>query len=123
MTRFAEELNGMRGDFWKKEAEKELARVQADYEAGKITIDEKGIARNCIGRILMADMLEKLALVTDEVDVEATTKAYDEETHKELEAYRATKRGFTEEELIEMRATFGTGTVVTDMITGEKITL
>jgi hypothetical protein len=70
MTRFAEELNGMRGDFWKKEAEKELARVQADYEAGKITIDENGIARNCIGRILMADMLEKLALVTDEVDVE-----------------------------------------------------
>lgn len=123
MTRFMEELNGLRGDFWKKEAEKELAKVKAEFEAGKITIDEEGIARNCIGRILMADMLEKLALVTDKVDIFATTKARDEQVHKELEEYRATKRSYTEEELNEMRAAFGKGTTVRDIITGEEITL
>jgi len=123
MTRFMEELNGLRGDFWKKEAEKELAKVKAEFEAGKITIDEEGVARNCIGRILMADMLEKLALVTDKVDIFATTKARDEQVHKELEEYRATKRSYTEEELNEMRAAFGKGTTVRDIITGEEITL
>lgn len=123
MTRFMEELNGLRGDFWKREAEKELAKVKAELEAGKITIDEEGIARNCIGRILMSDMLEKLALITDKVDIFATTKARDEQVHKELEEYRATKRSYTEEELNEMRAAFGVGTTVRDIITGEEITL
>lgn len=123
MTRFMQEYNGLRGEFWKKEADKELVKVKAELEAGKITIDENGIARNCIGRILMADMLEKLALVTDKVDVFATTKAREEQVHKELEEYRATKRGYTEEELNEMRVAFGAGTTVRDILTGEEITL
>ncbi len=65
MTRFMRELNGDFGAFWKAEAEKELACIKADLETGKITIDESGVARNCIGRPLMDDMLEKLSLVTD----------------------------------------------------------
>lgn len=123
MTRFMQEYNGLRGEFWKKEAEKELAKVKAELEAGKITIDENGIARNCIGRILMADMLEKLAIVTDKVDGFATTKAREEQVHRELEEYRATKRSYTEAELNAMRAAFGAGTTVRDIFTGEEITL
>lgn len=75
MTRFMKELNGELGAFWKAEAEKEFARIKADLEAGKITIDENGVARNCIGRALMDDMLEKLALVTDKADRSATEAA------------------------------------------------
>ena len=123
MTRFMKELNGSLGAYWKAEAEKELARVKADLDAGRITIDEIGIARNCIGRVLMADLLEKLALVTDKADVAATNAAREAEVAKELESYRANKKPHTAEELAEMRAAFGPGTTVVDVLTGEKITL
>ena len=123
MTRFMKELNGSLGAYWKAEAEKELARVKADLDAGRITIDENGIARNCIGRVLMADLLEKLALVTDKADVAATNAAREAEVAKELESYRANKKPHTAEELAEMRAAFGPGTMVVDVLTGEKITL
>ena len=56
MTRFEQELSGNLGAYWKASAEKELERVRADFEAGKITVDENGVARNCIGRILMDDI-------------------------------------------------------------------
>lgn len=123
MTRFMKELNGSLGAYWKAEAEKELARVKADLDAGRITIDENGIARNCIGRVLMADLLEKLALVTDKADVAATNAAREAEVAKELESYRANKKPYTAEELAEMRAAFGPGTTVVDVLTGEKIPL
>lgn len=123
MTRFQRELSGNLGAFWKAEAEKELARIKADLEEGKITIDEQGIARNCIGRVLAADMLEKVSMVTDRVDTEATEAAYSEETAETLKRYRESRKPHTAENLAEMRAAFGEGTTVVDIITGEKITL
>ena len=123
MTRFEKELSGALGAYWKKEAEKELARVKADIDEGKITIDENGIARNCIGRTLHDDMLEKVAMVNDKVNVEATRAARDEETAKVIEAYKASYTGPSEEEMFEMRAAFGTGTKVVDIFTGKKIKL
>ena len=57
MTRFERELSGALGAYWKASAEKELAEIKADLENGKITIDKNGVARNCIGRVLMSDML------------------------------------------------------------------
>lgn len=123
MTRFEKELSGALGAYWKKEAEKELERVKKDLDEGKITIDEFGVARNCIGRILHNDMLEKVAMVSDKVNVDATRAARDEETAKVIEAYRASYTGPSEEELFEMRAAFGTGTTVVDVLTGKKIKL
>ena len=123
MTRFEKELSGALGAYWKKEAKKELERVKKDLDEGKITIDENGIARNCIGRTLHDDMLEKVAMVNDKVNVEATRAARDEETAKVIEAYRASYTGPSEEEMFEMRAAFGTGTKVVDIFTGKKIKL
>ena len=123
MTRFEKELSGALGAYWEKEAKKELERVSQDIKDGKITIDENGIARNCIGRTLHDDMLEKVAMVSDKVNVEATRAARDEETAKVIEAYRASYTGPSEEELFEMRAAFGTGTTVVDVLTGKKIRL
>lgn len=120
MTRFQKELNGSLGPFWQKEAEKELARIKADLDNGRITIDAYGIARNCIGRVLMADMLEKLLMVTDQVNATATTEAREAEVDRELAAYRAAKRSPSAEELDEMRAAFAT---VVDAIAGERIAL
>ena len=123
MTRFMKELNGDLGAFWKAEAEKELARIKADLEAGKITIDEDGVARNCIGRVLMDDMLEKLVLVTDKANTSATEAARAAENAEFLEEYRRNRKPHSAEEIAEMRAAFGAGTTVVDIITGEKITL
>lgn len=123
MTRFMKELNGDLGAFWKAEAEKELARIKADLGAGKITIDEDGVARNCIGRALMDDMLEKLALVTDKADRSATEAARAAENAEFLEEYRRNRKPHSAEEIAEMRSAFGPGTKVVDIINGETINL
>ena len=123
MTRFARELNGSLGAFWKSSAEKELEQIREDFETGKITVDENGVARNRIGRILMSDLLEKLTYITDKVDVEATKAAREAETDAFLESYRKANNRRSAEELSEMRAAFGTGTTVVDIITGERIRL
>ena len=123
MTRFMKELNGDLGAYWKAEAEKELARIKADLEAGQITIDENGVARNCIGRALMDDMFEKLALVTDKADRSATEAARAAENAEFLEEYRRNRKPHSAEEIAEMRSAFGAGTKVVDIITGETITL
>lgn len=123
MTRFQQELSGSLGAFWQKEAEKELATTRADLENGRITIDSNGVARNRIGRILMADQMEKLLMVTDKADATATAAAREAEVDRSLAAYRATKRPHSAEELAEMRAAFGSGATVVDAITGERIAL
>ena len=123
MTRFERELSGALGAYWKNSAEKELEEIRKDLAEGKITIDENGVARNCIGRVLMSDMLEKLTYVTDEVDEEATKAARDEEVTRSLAEYRRNAKPASEEELSEMRAAFGEGQTIVHILTGERITL
>lgn len=123
MTRFERELSGALGAYWKNSAEKELEEIRKDLAEGKITIDENGVARNCIGRVLMSDMLEKLTYVTDAVDEEATKAARDEEVTRSLAEYRRNAKPASEEELSEMRAAFGEGQTIVNILTGERITL
>lgn len=123
MTRFMMELSGHLGAYWKAEAEKELAEVKADLETGRITIDEAGIARNCIGRVVMADMLEKITLVTDKVNAVATTLAREAEVEESLREYRDNKHPYSAEDLAEMRAVFGPGVTVVNVLSGERIRL
>ena len=123
MTRFERELSGALGAYWKNSAEKELVEIRKDFAEGKITIDENGVARNCIGRVLMSDMLEKLTYVTDEVDEEATKAARDEEVTRSLAEYRRNAKPASEEEINEMRAAFGEGQTIVNILTGERITL
>lgn len=123
MTRFQRELSGELGTFWQQHAKDELAKVKADLDSGEITIDEDGVARNRIGRALMDDLLEKLLLVTDKADSGATQAAREAEVKADLESYRATRKAPSAEDLAEMRAAFGEGAKVVDVITGEEIQL
>ena len=122
-TRFQRELSGELGAYWQRQAEAELERVKADLDSGAITIDEAGVARNCIGRALMDDLLEKLLLVTNKADSAATQAAREAEVQAGLESYRANRKAPSAEELAEMRAAFGEGTTVADVLTGEEIQL
>ena len=123
MTRFEKEITGALGEFWRKHAEQELDRIAEDLEKGLITIDDSGVARNRIGRVLMSDMLEKLTYVTDKVDEEATRAARAEEVERTLAEYLANAQPATEEEKEEMRAAFGKGKTVVNILTGERIRL
>ena len=123
MARFQQELSGGLGDFWQRQAEAELERIKANLDSGEITIDEAGVARNCIGRALMDDLLEKLLLVTNKADSAATQAAREAEVQAGLESYRANRKAPSAEELAEMRAAFGEGTTVADVLTGEEIQL
>ena len=123
MTRFQRELSGELGEFWKQEAEKQLDKVRAELAEGKISIDAEGVARNCIGRVLMDDLLEQLGIATDKVNAEATRAARETENATFLAEYRARRNAPSAEELAEMRATFGAGATVVDALTGEKIIL
>lgn len=124
MTRFQRELSGELGEFWKKQAEKELDKVRVELSEGKITIDAEGVARNCIGRVLMDDLLEQLCMVTDEVNTEVALAAREAENAVSLAEYRARRKPTSVvEELGEMRATFDAGATVVDVLTGEEIKL
>lgn len=123
MTRFQRELTGELGEFWKKQAEEQLDKVRAELSEGKITIDAEGVARNCIGRVLMDDLLEQLCMVTDRVNAEATKAVRAAEVKADIEEYRRTRRPPSAEELAEIRAAFGAGAVVVDVLTEEKIKL
>ena len=125
MTRFERELNGSLGAYWKEQGEKELAKIKTELDEGKITIDDQGVAWNCIGRPLMRDLAAKVALVTDRIDLEATAQASSAEAAKSIAAYRASreKNGYSDEEIHEMRAAFGPGTTITDLLTGKTFNL
>ncbi len=123
MTRFQRELSGALGAFWQQQAEAELAKVKADLDSGAITIDEAGVARNCIGRVLMDDLLEKLVLVTDKADSGTTQAARAAEVEAVLESYRAARKTPSGQEMAEMRAAFGEGAKVVNVLTGEEIQL
>lgn len=117
MTRFERELSGTLGDYWKVSTEMELKQIEKDLKEGKITIDASGVARNHIGRVLMNDLLEKLAYITDEVDIEATRAARTAEVSKSLEDYRRNASPASCEEFNEMRAVFGEEQTVENIIT------
>lgn len=123
MTRFQRELSGELGAYWKRQAEEALEKVRAELAAGEITIDAEGVARNCIGRVIMNDLLEQLCMVTDKVSETATRTAREAEDRAFLAEYRAQHRVLSAEEPAEMRATFGEGATVVDVLTGEKIKL
>lgn len=124
MTRLQQELSGKlggeNGAYWKREAEKKIDKVRKELEDGEITIDENGVAYNCIGRVVVEDVLEMLTYVTDKVNVEATKKAADAEFDAFLTEYRKNARPATGEQLAEMRAAFGPGEVVVDVLTGQE---
>lgn len=119
MTRFKMELSGMLGEFWKQQAEQEIQAVKSDLDSCRITIDGDGVARNCIGRALADDMLEKVEMVApDCVNVSTTRATYAAEAREAVKGY--TDRQPSDEEMHEMRSAFGSRATVVDVLTGRR---
>ena len=124
MTRFERELSGSLGAFWKKNAEQEIERMQRMADNDEIRTNMNGAAFwNSNGNYLPADAAEKLSHTDFPFSLEETAKAREAQTAAKLEAYARNAKPASAEDLAEMRATFGTGTTVRDILTGERIRL
>ena len=125
MTRFQQEISGMLGEYWLNSAKKELESVQSEFNAGKITVDANGVLRNCIGRVAVKEVCEKCKYIGIAFDEEETETAREYEMKAATAEYKASQknRKISEEELYEMRAAFGEGATIIDVITGRKIKL
>ena len=123
MTRFYQEITGVLGDYWKKDATK---RVQDYVEEAKMKadVDSNGAIRwKNNGNYLMDDYCEVLEYAGYPFSREATKAARDAQVAEQLAAYRANPPMLTDEDVAEMRAAFGSGTSVVDVISGQRILL
>lgn len=126
MTRFERELNGSLGVYWAENAKKEIRKMEERQMNGEIFFGADGVVRwKSNNRVMPKDCREILShtVYRDLFSEEASRAAEDAETAAFLESYRKSYRGPGEEEKAEMRAAFGTGTTVCNIITGERIRL
>jgi hypothetical protein len=126
MTRFERELSGALGAYWKSSAEKEIRKMEERQMNGEIFFGADGVVRwTSNNRVMPKDCREILSHTAyrDFFSEEASRAAEDAETAAFLESYRKNYTGPSEEEKAEMRAAFGTGSTVVDVITGKRIRL
>jgi hypothetical protein len=108
-----------RGDFWP-------AGDDAEGIAMTLELTERPGAAvlrwECNGRFPQDDMLAAWLVlgVISEQQAEATSEAHDADTKKLLAEYRANPPQPSPEQLAEMRAAFGPGETVVNVITGEE---
>lgn len=123
MTRFEQEISGSLGEFWKKNAQEEVKKAVAQADE-KATVEADGAIKwNSNGRYLMDDFCEKLEYAGYPFDREATERKRDAQNAESLAEYRRNSRGLSGEALAEARATFGEGTTVVNILTGERTEL
>ena len=128
MTRFERDLSGANGVYWKASAEKEIRKMEERQINGEIFFGADGVVRwKSNNRVMPRDCREILSHTSyrDLFDEEVSKAAEDAETAAFLENYRKANenRRQSQEELDEMRAAFGAGTTVVNIITGERIRL
>ena len=126
MTRFERELNGSLGSYWAENAKKEIRKMEERQINGEIFFGADGVVRwTSNNRVMPKDCREILShtVYRDLFDEDASRAAEEAETTAFLETYRKNYKGPGEEEKGEMRAAFGTGTTVVNVITGERIRL
>ena len=102
-------------------------QLQSTFDAveTKVLYDGDVLRWDSNGNCPMDDFMDtslRAGLVTRK-QYDATTKARYEEVQKFLEEYRANPPQPTEEEIYEMRAAFGEGAEVVNIITGQKTKL
>lgn len=126
MTRFERELNGSLGSYWAENAKKEIRKMEERQINGEIFFGADGVVRwTSNNRVMPRDCREILShtVYRDLYSEDASRAAEEAETAAFLESYRKNYKESGEEEKAEMRAAFGAGTTVVDIITGERIRL
>ena len=122
MTRFQMEVSGQLGEFWIRNAYKE-AEAAVEALRSKAYVEDGVVRWKSNGRIPHDDMLEKMEFGGCEFDRIKSNDVRDQEDEVQLAELRKQKHSHSEEELNEMRAAFGAGATVVNVLTGEKIKL
>lgn len=125
---FANQWNGLLGDFWYKNAREEVERLYNQKD--NMIIEEDGAVRwKSSGNYLPDDCMEKLEYAPHEfrkqISREATKVKREEQDKKFIEKYceQMKDHSYTEEELGEMRNAFGEGATVVDIFADTVIHL
>lgn len=125
MTRFDRELRGEYGELWKKKAMHYLHKIEEEVSKGEITIDKEGVARNCIGRVVVDEVANALDYIIQDGSFrwDRTIEARNKENEEFLKEYVSRQPHCSDEEIAEMEAAFGEGTKVINILTGQEIQL
>ena len=135
MTRFEQEISGLldkqvaerkgteNNHYWERSAKAEVEKAVKEANE-KAIVEESGAIRwIASGNYLPDDFCEKLEYAGYAFSREATRQAREVQSSEAIEAYRRQARQITTEEIEEMRSAFGRGTVVVDIITGQRIAI
>lgn len=123
MTRFEQEWSGALGEYWVKHAREEAAKLLAERDNIKVEDDGAALWISS-GNYLPEDVVEKLIYGgADFFSPEATAIKRDAQDRAFIEEYRKNKHPLSEEALCEMRAAFGEGETVIDVLSGERYEL
>ena len=125
MTRFQKEISGEFGEWWKKNAEREVSEALNRVKTNAIVEEDGAIRWISSGNYIPDDYCEKLEYGGYNFSREATRIKKDEQQSKFAEEYRERMKNYkpSKEELYEMRCAFGEGAEIVDIITGQKIFL
>ena len=126
-TFFERCLNGEISEYWKQDAYNKIAKAEQEIIDGTIEFRFGVPYWAKVNRVVPKDYREYIAhgCFAEMVDEEKTVQAYRAETQKVIADYRERMKDheYTDEEIFEMRAAFGTGVTITDVFTGRKIKL
>lgn len=123
MTRFQKEISGQLGDYWQASAEQDVKEAVIDANKNAIVEDDGAIKWKSNGAYIPDDFCEKLEYAGYKFSREATAIKRAAQVHRELAQYKANYTGPSDEEVAEMRAAFGEGETIVDVITGKTIKL
>ena len=123
---FQLELDGKFGPWRQQSAVEQIKEMEERYENHEYTIENGAALWEC-GNYLPMDCLA--AVINGKygplVDVENHEKALDAQNEESIREYKERMKNhvYSEEELFEMRAAFGEGIEIVDVISGNKIRL
>lgn len=125
MTRFQMEISGKLGDWWKKNAEKEVFEALECAKKDAIVEDDGAIRWISSGNYIPDDYCEKLEYGGYNFSRKATKIKNDKQQSEFAKEYKERMKNYkpSEEELYEMRCAFGEDTEIVNIITGQKIFL
>lgn len=123
MSWFSNAISGKFGEGSKSVAEVEADKAVKMVSEEAIKDEDGALCWKSNGSYLMDDMIEMLVYKDYDFSPEATSRKRKEQDAKFLEEYRSRPHVISDEELYEMRAAFGKGTTIVDVLTGEKIQL
>lgn len=120
MTRFEKKISGKLGDFWKNDAEKEVRKAVEKATNDAVVESDGAIKWKQSGNYLMDDFCEKLEYANFNFNRNKTAEKRNAQITDVIMNLRNQRVDFSAEEKMELDANNKPGTVIVNVITGNK---